>query len=135
MPHTRCKLSVHIRAKYRDIPQDLKDLLSTFLERCGEAVRAATVRNLKPRRMKMSWHDATNKEDCAIYAMRNMQSFMGQGCKRWDCGLEKGNHEQLRNLRQIYMSDIMMTDISMHKESIATHTAAYNNKMMGSSHK
>nr|GMD48227.1 uncharacterized protein LOC109159180 [Ipomoea batatas]GME05922.1 uncharacterized protein LOC109159180 [Ipomoea batatas] len=72
------------------------------------------------------------KED----SMRHMQSFMGQGCKRWDdCGLEKGNHEQFCNLRQIYMSDIMMADINMHKESIATHTSAYSNKMMGSRHK
>nr|GMD37751.1 uncharacterized protein LOC109174777 [Ipomoea batatas] len=70
---------------------DLKDLLSSYLEKKGHPVRAATVRNLKPTRLRIGWRDCQNNVDCAVYAMRHMKTFMGRPHSRWDCDLENGN--------------------------------------------
>nr|GMD36149.1 Peptidase C48, SUMO/Sentrin/Ubl1 [Ipomoea batatas] len=70
---------------------DLKDLLSSYLEKKGHPVRAATARNLKPTRLRIGWRDCQNNVDCAVYAMRHTETFMGRPHSRWDCDLENGN--------------------------------------------
>nr|GMD12669.1 uncharacterized protein LOC109168900 [Ipomoea batatas] len=58
--------------RYGDIPDDLIYLLSTYLQKKGQAVRAATVENMRPIRMQMWWRHTKQKEDCGVYAMRHM---------------------------------------------------------------
>nr|GMD52411.1 uncharacterized protein LOC109150699 isoform X6 [Ipomoea batatas] len=119
--------------RYGRTPEDLKDLLSTYLEKKGQLVRAATVRNLKPTRMRMGWLDSKNKVDCAMYAMRHMETFMGQPCKQWHCGLETRTGPLLQGLRRKYLRDILMADINMHKEWIMERTSEYDYRNMGRS--
>lgn len=73
-----------------------KDLFSVFLESKGLGLKAAVVRNMDPKRLQMPWRDAVNKRDCGVFTMRHMESFEGQAVKVWDCGLRKGNSDQLR---------------------------------------
>nr|GMD48528.1 uncharacterized protein LOC109149952 [Ipomoea batatas] len=112
------------KAKYKEIPDDLIDMFVTYLEKMKQPLRAAIVSNFKPTRMRMSWRDTTNKVDCAIYAMRHMETYMGEVSHTWDCGLEKGNRVQLRKLRQKYMHDILMSDLNSHRGLIIKHILA-----------
>nr|GMD61445.1 uncharacterized protein LOC109150699 isoform X6 [Ipomoea batatas] len=111
---------------YGEILKDLKDLLSSYLEKKGHPVRAATVRNLKPTRLRIGWRDCQNNVDCAV-AMRQMETFMARPHSRWDCDLENGNRQLLRKLRQKYLHDIVMIDVNAHKEWIMECTTEYDN--------
>nr|GMD57182.1 uncharacterized protein LOC109174777 [Ipomoea batatas] len=118
---------------YGEILKKLKDLLSSYLEKKGHPIRAATVRNLKPTRLRIGWRDCQNNVDCAAYAMRHMETFMGRPNSRWDCDLENGNRQLLRKLRQKYLHDILMADVNAHKEWIMERTTEYDNRIMGRS--
>nr|GLL19511.1 uncharacterized protein LOC109157732 isoform X2 [Ipomoea trifida] len=105
--------------KYCDAPVDLFDMLSEYLESKHQLARSIRVRNLRPKRMQMPWRTTTPGADSAVFAMRHMESFTGQPCSSWECGLQKGNREQLNCLRSRFMHNILMAEANecMHEVS------------------
>nr|GMC78947.1 uncharacterized protein LOC109150412 [Ipomoea batatas] len=83
--------------KYGATPEVLKDLLSVFLDDEVDFIYRATVRRFVPTRMQMQWRDARNKVDCGVFAMRHMESFLGQSVNAWECGLQTGDTRELQN--------------------------------------
>lgn len=37
-----------------------------------------------PRRLSMNWQTNNNGLDCAIFAMRHMETYLGGGARTWD---------------------------------------------------
>nr|GLL41939.1 uncharacterized protein LOC109179738 isoform X2 [Ipomoea trifida] len=85
---------------YGQTPTQLVDLLSTFLDDKLLTELGAQIRDVKPKRMQMSWRVAKNEVDSAVYTMRHIESYCGQGVANWNVGLQRGNYRQLRVLRE-----------------------------------
>nr|GMD66265.1 hypothetical protein DM860_003580 [Ipomoea batatas] len=98
--------------KYGSVPSDLKYMVMEYLKSEGLEVKSNRFNTVKPTRIKMSWRDNENKEDCGVYVMRHMETFMGSLAKEWDCGLVKGNRSQLDRLRVKYASAILSAEIN-----------------------
>nr|GMC78943.1 uncharacterized protein LOC109189836 [Ipomoea batatas] len=93
------------------------DMLSTFLDDKLETEIASNIRDLIPKRMQMSWRVPKNQVDSAVFTMRHMESYWGQGVANWDVGLQRGNYMQICVLRQYFMREILMSDINIHQNS------------------
>nr|KAJ0216721.1 hypothetical protein LSAT_V11C300121420 [Lactuca sativa] len=62
-------------------------------------------KSIKPQRLEMSWRTVKNKVDCGVFAMRHMETYMGQPLSKWKPGLHKESAVQqttLEKLRQKY---------------------------------
>nr|GMC69243.1 uncharacterized protein LOC109150699 isoform X6 [Ipomoea batatas] len=95
------------------------DMLSEYLESKHQLARSIRVRNLRPKRMQMPWRTTTPGADSVVLAMRHMESFTAQPCSSWECGLQKGNREQLNCLRRRFMHNILLAEANecMHEVS------------------
>nr|GMC52971.1 zinc finger MYM-type protein 1-like [Ipomoea batatas] len=102
---------------YGQTPKQFVDLLSTFLDDKLETEIASQIRDLIPKRMQMSWRVPKNQVDSAVFTMRHMESYRGQGIANWDVGLQRGNYMQICVLRQYFMREILMSDINIHHNS------------------
>nr|GMC64727.1 uncharacterized protein LOC109189836 [Ipomoea batatas] len=102
---------------YGQTPKHLVDMLSTFLDDKLETEIASNIRDLIPKRMQMSWRVPKNQVDSAVFTMRHMESYRGQGVANWDVGLQRGNYMQICVLRQYFMREILMSDINIHQNS------------------
>nr|GMC93902.1 uncharacterized protein LOC109155623 isoform X3 [Ipomoea batatas] len=112
--------------KYHDAPVDLLDMLSEYVESKRQWARAIHARNLRPKRMQMSWRDATPNADSAIFAMRHMESFTGQTARTWQCGLQRGNRQQLNNLRKRFMHNILLTEANEYMHNVSSRVGRYD---------
>nr|GLL49358.1 uncharacterized protein LOC109168291 [Ipomoea trifida] len=119
------------KAKYGNAPETLQDLLASFLHTNGQPGRAVLLRTLKPKRMVMAWRVPTNNHDSGVYAMRHMESYLGQEPEEWNCGLLKGDVQQIVNLRKRFMHDIIMDEKNMHKDAVTVSLAHYSREMFG----
>nr|GLL17104.1 uncharacterized protein LOC109155623 isoform X1 [Ipomoea trifida] len=102
---------------YGQTPKQFVDLLSTFLDDKLETEIASQIRDLIPKRMQMSWRVPKNQVDLAVFTMRHMESYRGQGVANWDVGLQRRNYMQICVLRQYFMREILMSDINIHQNS------------------
>ncbi|XP_031094290.1 uncharacterized protein LOC115998750 [Ipomoea triloba] len=112
--------------KYHDAPVDLLDMLSEYVESKRQWARAIHARNLRPKRMQMSWRDATPNADSAIFAMRHMESFTGQTARTWQCGLQRGNRQQLNNLRKRFMHNILLAEANEYMHNVSSRVGRYD---------
>nr|GMC86763.1 putative ulp1 protease family, C-terminal catalytic domain-containing protein [Ipomoea batatas] len=101
-------------AKYGSVPEVLRDFVSVFLDDMVDERYGFAVRRITPRRMQMHWRDVNNKVDCGVFAMRHMETFLGQSVKSWDCGLRKGDRKGLESLRVSYMRQILAAELNVH---------------------
>nr|GMC66490.1 uncharacterized protein LOC109162486 [Ipomoea batatas] len=99
-------LTINVENKRFDI-LDNSSAESPKNEKYGDVPTTLIVRGLTPARLRMSWRDNDNKIDCGVFAMRHMETYMDKGTKGWECGLEKGNKEQLNNIRVNYLAEIV----------------------------
>nr|GMC94751.1 uncharacterized protein LOC109149952 [Ipomoea batatas] len=105
---------------------DLLDMLSEYLESKHQLARSIRVRNQRRKRMQMPWRTTTPGVDSAVFAMRHMESFTGQPCSSWECGLQKGNREQLNCLRRRFMHNILMAEANECMHEVSTRVGRYD---------
>nr|GLL49711.1 uncharacterized protein LOC109164944 [Ipomoea trifida] len=103
------------QSRYDNAPADLAD----------------RVRCLIPKRMQMSWRNRTILEDSDIYTMRHMESYLGQGVSRWECGIVKGDMHMLNDLRKKFMHDILVSNINSHKHFVIQRALEYDCNVFG----
>nr|GMD74642.1 uncharacterized protein LOC109162486 [Ipomoea batatas] len=89
-----------------------KYMVMEHLKSEGLEAKSNRFKSVKPTRIKMAWRDNENKEDCGVYVMRQMETFMGSLAKDWDCGLVKGNRSQLDRLHVKYTAAILSAQIN-----------------------
>lgn len=82
---------------------------------------AISKESIKPQRLEMSWRTVKNKVDCGVFAMRHMETYMGQPLSKWKPGLHKENAVQqttLEKLRQRYAHIMLTSEINMLKAKV-----------------
>nr|GMD86831.1 uncharacterized protein LOC109157732 isoform X2 [Ipomoea batatas] len=124
---------------YGQTPTQLVDLLSTFLDDKLLTELGAQTRDVKPKRMQMSWRVAKNEVDSAVYTMRHMESYCGQGVTNWNVGLQRGNYRQLRVLREYIMREILIMRVAGKLAAplaggIRNHESVYSFATVGNSY-
>nr|GMD14424.1 uncharacterized protein LOC109175178 [Ipomoea batatas] len=98
--------------KYGKVSADLKNMVMNYLKSEGLEAKSDRFKSAKLTRIKTAWRDNENKEDCSVYVMRPMETFMGTLAKDCDCGLERGNQSQLERLRVKYTAAILSAQIN-----------------------
>ncbi|KAH6785361.1 hypothetical protein C2S51_037816 [Perilla frutescens var. frutescens] len=94
-------------------------VFGNYLEAEGIKVKATAVRQACIDRLQMSSRDGANNNDCGVYAMRHMETYMGQAIKSWNCGLEEGNVRRMKRFRIKYCAAILTSDMNVHAGNIA----------------
>nr|GME13353.1 zinc finger BED domain-containing protein RICESLEEPER 2-like [Ipomoea batatas] len=79
------------------------------------------------KRMQMAWRDHKNKIDCGVFLMRHMETYLGQGVKKWDCGLVKGGTSKLHKLRIRFMKDLAISEYNIHRSRNLSRAYQYIN--------
>ncbi|KAH6783648.1 hypothetical protein C2S52_008607 [Perilla frutescens var. hirtella] len=113
-----------LRRKYGAMPFILQKVFRNYLEVEAIKVKATAVRRACIDRLQMPWRDGANNNDCGIYAMRHMETYMGQAIKSWNCGLKKGNDRRMKCLCIKYCAAILTSDINVHAVDIANDARA-----------
>ncbi|KAL8245052.1 hypothetical protein R6Q59_011310 [Mikania micrantha] len=74
-----------------------------------------------PKNPELPWKTTENGEDCGIFCMRHMKTYMGGGVKGWKCGLlqeSEGQRRQLQQLRIKYLCKILTSPVNILKDDI-----------------
>lgn len=78
---------------------------------------------VKATRLEMKWRTIYNGVDCGIFVMRHMETYMGQRCNKWDCGLDDESDtqtDQLNALRVKYLTKILLSKINILRDKVIT---------------
>ncbi|KAH6775547.1 hypothetical protein C2S52_013108 [Perilla frutescens var. hirtella] len=107
-----------IRQHYGSAPFRLQTVFADYLYTKGLKTKSLTVRRACMSRLEMCWRDSVNNNDCGVYVMRHMETYMGQSVNAWKCNLEKGNLFQLNVLRIKYCGSILASVLNEHAASV-----------------
>nr|GMD45670.1 zinc finger BED domain-containing protein RICESLEEPER 2-like [Ipomoea batatas] len=91
------------------------DLLSVFFEDSGFPALYIKVIAMQPRRLRMSWRESKNNIDSGVFAMRHMETYVGQSIASWDCGIRSGDARCVREMRVKLMSDLLLFHNNTHR--------------------
>lgn len=106
------------------------NLMAEYLESKHQTFCAVRLRNVLPKRMHMAWRDTTNSVDSGVLAMRHIESYTGQDCNEWNCGLQRGNAEQVLNLCKRFMHNILLSEVNSHMHTIANCVGQYDRQRL-----
>ncbi|XP_042027159.1 uncharacterized protein LOC121774333 [Salvia splendens] len=70
--------------------------------------------------MLMPWQNDTNKVDCGVYVMRQMETYMGGAVRNWNSCLMKKGTEAFTKLRAKYTEALLIGDTN--KKTFETFT-------------
>nr|GMD34396.1 uncharacterized protein LOC109168900 [Ipomoea batatas] len=93
---------------------DMHDLLSVFFKDSGFPALYIKVTAMQPRRLRMSWLETKNKIDCGVFAMRHMETYVGQSIASWDCGIRRGDARCVREMRVRLLSELLLFHNNTH---------------------
>nr|GMD32892.1 zinc finger BED domain-containing protein RICESLEEPER 2-like [Ipomoea batatas] len=93
---------------------DMHDLLSVFFEDSGFPALYIKVTAMQPRRLRMSWLETKNKIDCGVFAMRHMETYVGQSIASWDCGILRGDARCVREMRVRLLLELLLFHNNTH---------------------
>ncbi|KAL3621637.1 hypothetical protein CASFOL_036549 [Castilleja foliolosa] len=113
-----------VEAKYQNVPATLVDLFLKFLVNNGLKHKAAW-KKINYIRLAMPWRDDTNKVDCGVFAMRHMETYMGETVRSWRCGLAKDKPKMLKYMRVKYCAAILGSDINIHRDQVLAASKEY----------
>ncbi|KAL1536350.1 RING-type E3 ubiquitin transferase [Salvia divinorum] len=100
----------NVAAKYGVIPETVKIYFCEYLNLIGCHLQSKSVINAQIERIKLQWMTEPNKEDCGVYLMRHLETYMGQNGHEWNCGLTRTNTGVLQMMRAKYCSALMLAD-------------------------
>ncbi|KAL8232450.1 hypothetical protein R6Q57_002228 [Mikania cordata] len=86
-----------------------------------EAMMHVLNEEVKQRAPDLPWKTTKNGEDCGIFCMRHMETYMGGGVKGCKCGLlqeSDGQRRQLQQLRIKYLCKILTSTVNILKDDI-----------------
>ena len=79
--------------------------------------------------LNMTSKTKENKNDCGIFAMRHLETYMGQPDGSYKSGFPKEGPTQIAMLEKVrsrYAYSILMSDINLKKNDILEYAKAYN---------
>ncbi|KAH6837944.1 hypothetical protein C2S53_000413 [Perilla frutescens var. hirtella] len=115
---------VDIRQQYGSTPFRLQTVFADYLYTKGLKTKSLMVRRACMARLEMSWRYTDNNNDCGVYVMWHMETYMGQSVNAWKCNLEKGNVFQMNVLRIKYCGSILASGLNEHAASVERSTNA-----------
>ena len=77
----------------------------------------------------MTWKTKKNKTDCGVFAMRHMETYMGEPDGSYKCGIVKEGLPQemmLEKMRSKYVWSLLMSDLNVKREEIMEHAKTYS---------
>lgn len=83
----------------KDLPVKARGIMCTHIER-----------------LKMPWRNTSNKVDCGVYAMRHMETYMGQRIKDWDTGFKAKCQTKMRIYRAKYCKALLSSKFNRKKK-------------------
>nr|GEU93932.1 ulp1 protease family, C-terminal catalytic domain-containing protein [Tanacetum cinerariifolium] len=81
--------------------------------------KAKAIEKAKILRMKMSWRITRNSNDCGVFTMLYMESYI-RAKGEWKCGLAKESkkqNEQLNSLRSKFAAKIILSEFNLLREN------------------
>ncbi|PWA90245.1 hypothetical protein CTI12_AA102600 [Artemisia annua] len=83
--------------------------------------RYASIKKLNAKIPRLKWSTRSNYQDCGVFAMLHMESYMGEAPSKWDCGLVAESKEQfdmLRRLRFNFATKLLLHEHNVHREKM-----------------
>lgn len=83
--------------------------------------KASKLKKKEPKYVKMKCQTNLNENDCAIFVMRHMETFMGGQPSKYNCNLTYESHAQqkeLWELRKKYLAKILLCDLNVNKDVV-----------------
>ncbi|KAL8093572.1 hypothetical protein AgCh_035452 [Apium graveolens] len=105
---------------YGKIPNIMHSHFIKYLQGKGFEAMSQTLRKLKISCLRMPWQTQENTNDCAIFLMRHMKTFMGN-TKSWKSNLKTegcGHLTQMVKLRTKYNTAILTSHINEKSSAI-----------------
>ena len=93
--------------------------------------------NLKVIELDMTCKTKNNKTDCGVFAMRYMETYMGQTDRSYKTGFPKEGLPQdvmLDRIRSRYAHTILMSEINLKRNEIFECAKAYNKEPKETKH-
>ncbi|KAH6783386.1 hypothetical protein C2S52_008345 [Perilla frutescens var. hirtella] len=109
---------IDLRAKYGATSFILQRVFADYMDAEGLKLKSGAIKRACMDRLAMPWRDNENNNDCGVYTMRHMETYMGQSVKSWDCGLEHGNVARMKCLRIKYCASILTSELNIHSREI-----------------
>ncbi|KAL4591786.1 hypothetical protein LXL04_004757 [Taraxacum kok-saghyz] len=111
---------------------DKVDLILLFCSYLRKVKHKSTsqLENVDPHRLKMNWRTRGNYNDCGVFCMRHMETYMGDNSGNWSCGLNKESPKQqeIDYLRFKYLTKILLSDINQLRDKIIAQTEKFAKK-------
>ncbi|CAI9302650.1 unnamed protein product [Lactuca saligna] len=108
--------------KYGVILKPLKIFFVRYFKEINQPrENAISKESIKPQRFEMSWRTVKNKVDCGVFAMRHIETYMGQPLSKWKPVFHKESSVQqttLEKLRQRYAHIMLTSEINMLKAKV-----------------
>ncbi|MFS7903366.1 hypothetical protein Hanom_Chr01g00023211 [Helianthus anomalus] len=97
-----------------------KDVVVKYLKHVRHP-RCNGIAARQPVRLEISWATIGNYEDCGIYAMRHMETWMGITEDRWDVGFPTKMAKAKKKIAQLmkkYGVKLITSEANKHREHI-----------------
>ncbi|KAL4561566.1 hypothetical protein LXL04_033735 [Taraxacum kok-saghyz] len=115
---------------YKGVPEELILLFCSYLRKVKHK-SASQLENVEPQRLKMNWRTRGNYNDCGVFCMRHMETYMGDSSGNWSCGLHKESAKQQQEidyLRLKYLTNILLSGINQLRDKIIAQTEKFAKK-------
>ncbi|KAL2900181.1 hypothetical protein RDABS01_025263 [Bienertia sinuspersici] len=120
---------IPLENKYYDFPQQMINGMLKYHLRERIEDRVTMMRKMKTRVVEIPWRDNTNFNDCGVFVMRHMETYMGR-LRGWECGFSPNsdNAEYIRALWIDYAKQILSDESNNNKEQLLHEVKAFEEK-------
>lgn len=74
---------------------------------------------------ELPWVLKEPNNDCGVYVMRHMETFMSTPSGKWSCGMSKKSKKQIRTMRVRYCASILGWEKNEHRDENLTRSKRY----------
>lgn len=113
---------------FQNVTRNLKNMFGRYLEEKKHHMASSVQYDINPENQYMTWKTSNNWNDCAIFAIRHMETYKGGGLVQWKTGFKMEGAEQLEQLRKLrrrYCMKILMSEVNVMKNDISNHVIRY----------
>lgn len=108
-----------VRKTYGEMPFYLHKLFLAWMKIESISAWKEMVKLKKPVPLQMHWQTRDNSDDCGIFVMRHMETYMGTHVNQWTTGLHTESvlqKRQLEKLRIIYCHHMLTSPLNERRE-------------------
>lgn len=109
-----------VTVMYGDIPSSVAKYFCEWMMANNNHEKGRMMINQPIKRLALPWRDEENKVDCGVFAMRHMETYMGQRVCDWKIGLSGLAAKAIQNLRIKYVNTLLVSEANdLCKNNIA----------------